>query len=141
MNTTDKTAITKPGNPTGKNSPARAGRFLSVVRTGDERALHLSPILRQIKDDGPALLDGELLPNKDGARKREAANSAPESKAPQAQPVPAPLPVPPPPHSLLILGFCALLTLGLGCTLYFTWQQQARLETMESLLLNLASQH
>ena len=56
---------TAPDGRRGLGVESKLSDVLSVVRGKDERSLHLSPILQQIKDDGPALIDGEVL--KEGA--------------------------------------------------------------------------
>lgn len=110
--------------------------MLSVVHGKDERSLHLSPILQQIKDDGPALIDGELVKEGGAAPRlaprltKSAANA--DTKAPAAptalQPLLADKQV------KVLLGFCAALALGLCASLYFAWQQQQRLANVEYML-------
>ncbi len=112
--------------------PVRSGsRLLSVVHGKDERALHLSPILQQIKDDGPALIDGEVLKDATAAPKLEKPAGA---KAAPAAAVPAPQPLLADRYVKLLIGFCAALAVGLGASLYFSWQQQQRLTNVEYLL-------
>ena len=121
---------------TGQNlKPAHAaqkgGRLLSVVHGKDERSLHLSPILQQIKDDGPALIDGELV--KEAAAVPRTAKHASETKGPVA-PAPAAPPRMADRQVKMLLGFCAALALGLSASLYFAWQQQQRLANVEYML-------
>lgn len=110
---------------------ARGGRMMSVVHGKDERSLHLSPILQQIKDDGPALIDGEVV-KEAGAAPRLAKPAVSADAKPQAAPVPQPLLAGR--QVNILLGFCAALALGLGASLYFSWQQQQRLANVEYML-------
>lgn len=142
MSAIEKSEPAKSGqNPPPARTPARSGeRVLSVVRNKDERSLHLSPILRQIKDDGPAVIDGEVV--KDAAANPKLAKPAtsPDPKAAPAAPAPVIQPLLAEKQIKVLLGFCAALTLGLCCNLYFSWQQQARLETVEALLFTLVAE-
>lgn len=121
---------------TGQNlKPAHAAqkgsRLLSVVHGKDERSLHLSPILQQIKDDGPALIDGELV--KEAAAVPRTVKNSPETKSAVA-PLPAAQPLMADRQVRVLLGFCAALALGLSASLYFAWQQQQRLANVEYML-------
>ncbi|MGV3590951.1 MAG: hypothetical protein ACO1PZ_04625 [Gammaproteobacteria bacterium] len=121
---------------TGQNlKPAHAaqkgGRLLSVVHGKDERSLHLSPILQQIKDDGPALIDGEVV--KEAAAVSRIAKNVAETKPPAAA-VPAAQPLMADRQVKILLGFCAALALGLSASLYFSWQQQQRIANVEYML-------
>ncbi|HEY0962227.1 MAG TPA: hypothetical protein VGE69_07705 [Pseudomonadales bacterium] len=116
--------------------PARApqpkgNRLLSVVHGKDERSLHLSPILQQIKDDGPALIDGEVL--KEASAAPRIAKTASEAKG-NAAPAPTAQPLFADKQVKILLGFCAALALGLCASLYFSWQQQQRLANVEYML-------
>jgi hypothetical protein len=130
----------QPGNQPGHNpkslarQPARAShRLLSVVHGKDERSLHLSPILQQIKDDGPALIDGEVLKEAAAAARLAKPAGAPEAKTATAT-VAATQPLLGDKHVKILIGFCAALTLGLCASLYLAWQQQQRLEDVEYML-------
>lgn len=132
MTPSDKTAT-----PHQNLNPARpqakiGGRMLSVVHGKDERSLHLSPILQQIKDDGPALIDGEVLKDNAAAPRLAKPGGAPDAKA-----APAATAVPPmlaERHLKVLIGLCAALTIGLAASLWFSWQQQQRLANVEYLL-------
>ncbi len=105
----------------------------SVVHGKDERPLHLSPILQQIKDDGPALIDGELVKEAGAAPRlaKSAANA--DTKTPMAA-VTMPQPLLAGKQVKVLIGFCAALALGLCASLYFAWQQQQRLANVEYML-------
>ena len=107
--------------------------MLSVVHGKDERSLHLSPILQQIKDDGPALIDGEVVKDTGLAPKPGKAASANDAKAPPLATA-APQPLLANKHVKILIGFCAALSLGLCASLYFSWQQQQRLANVEYML-------
>jgi hypothetical protein len=120
-------------NPKPARTQPKGSRVLSLVHGKDERSLHLSPILQQIKDDGPALIDGELVKEAGAAPRlpKTAANTdakAVSAPAPIAQSFMADKQV------KVLLGFCAALTLGLSASLYFAWQQQVRLANVEYML-------
>jgi hypothetical protein len=137
MNTIEKAGINKgkPGQtPKAPLAPARASRVLSVVRGNEERSLHLSPILQKIKDDGPALIDGEVLKEAAATLKLTKPAAATDAKATVAAPVFVAQPLLADKHVKVLLGFCAALTLGLCCSLYVAWQQQQRLANVEYLL-------
>ncbi|MDY6981844.1 MAG: hypothetical protein SV422_02030 [Pseudomonadota bacterium] len=130
--------ISEQNTATGQNvkaprQPTRGGRMLSVVHGKDERSLHLSPILQQIKDDGPALIDGEVVKEAGAAPRlaKSAANA--DTKAPAA-PMPSMQPLLADKQVKVLLGFCAALALGLCASLYFAWQQQQRLANVEYML-------
>ena len=138
MNSIEKpdTAKSTPNTRPAVRQPVRSGtnRLLSVVHGKDERGLHLSPILQQIKDDGPALIDGEVV--KEGAaalRLTKPAGSADAKAAPPLAPS-ASQPLLADKHVKMLLGFCAALTFGLCASLYFSWQQQQRLANVEYML-------
>jgi hypothetical protein len=133
MSTSEKNAT--PGqNLKPARQPAKtSGRMLSVVHGKDERSLHLSPILQQIKDDGPALIDGELVKEAGAAPKlAKPAGSAETKAAPAAAASMQPLLADK--HVKFLIGFCAALALGLSASLWFSWQQQQRLANVEYLL-------
>ena len=140
MTPTDKpdtaTYASRPG-PNAKpavRQPARAAnRLLSVIHGKDERSLHLSPILQQIKDDGPAVIDGEVLKEGAGSARIAKPAGAVEAKATPA-PAIAVQPLLADRHAKLLMGFCAALAVGLCASLYFAWQQQQRLANVEYML-------
>lgn len=116
-----------------QRAPKNGGRMLSLVHGNNERSLHLSPILQQIKDDGPALIDGEVV--KDAAAAPKLAKPAANTET-KVTPVP---PVATQPSLAnwqvkTLIGFCAALALGLSAILWFTWQQQQRLANVEYML-------
>lgn len=143
MNSIDKPeTAAKPGKQPVQNTkpavrpPARSGsnRLLSVVHGKDERGLHLSPILQQIKDDGPALIDGEVLKEGAAALRLAKPAGAADAKAAPAAALAAPQPLLADKYVKVLIGFCAALMLGLCASLYFSWQQQQRLANVEYLL-------
>lgn len=113
-------------------TPQKGARHLSVVHGKDERSLHLSPILQQIKDDGPALIDGELV--KEGGRQHLAKPAQQAEARMAAAPMPAAQPLLGDKQVKVLIGFCAALAIGLCASLYFAWQQQQRLENVEYML-------
>lgn len=110
---------------------AKGSRMMSVVHGKDERSLHLSPILQQIKDDGPALIDGEVV-KEAGAAPKPARSAVPTDTKTLTPPVASPLLADR--HVKMLVGFCAALTLGLCASLYFSWHQQQRLANVEYML-------
>ena len=115
--------------PISPRQQPRGGRMLSVVHGKNERSLHLSPILQQIKDDGPALIDGEVV--------KVAASTPRLANPPSANDAKAALPTQPllaDRQVKVLLGFCAALALGLCASLTFSWQQQQRLANVEYML-------
>jgi hypothetical protein len=120
-------------NPKPARPQTKGARVLSVVHGKDDRSLHLSPILQQIKDDGPALIDGELL--KDGGAIARIPKAAANTDAKTGSVAPTVAhPFMTDKQVKVLLGFCAALTLGLSATLYFAWQQQVRLTNVEYML-------
>jgi hypothetical protein len=135
MNPSEHKQATKTGQalkPT-RQQP-KSGRGLSLVHGKDERSLHLSPILQQIKDDGPALIDGEVVKEGGVTPKLAKPNGANEAKATSAVAAAAPQALLADKQVKILLGFCAVLALGLCASLYFSWQQQQRLANVEYLL-------
>jgi hypothetical protein len=128
MNAADKSKV--PAAQASKvQTPARGNRMLSVVRGKDDRSLHLSPILQQIKDDGPAVIDGEAVVEKEAPKLAKPAAAA---QVPVASV--APQPAAADKQIKILIGLCCTLAIGLGCSLYLSWQQQQRLDTVEYLL-------
>jgi hypothetical protein len=108
------------------------------VNGKEQRSLHLSPILQQIKDDGPAVIDGEVVP--------EAATAARLAKPAATETKPATALLPPLMNTLfgdrqtkILFGFCVLLSIGLACSLWISWRRQQHLETVEYLLETLVA--
>jgi hypothetical protein len=125
--------------PTGRDALRSGSRLLSVVRGKEERSLHLSPILQQIKDDGPAVIDGEVVPEVAAAGKLAKPVAADAKVASAAIQAPVLQMLLGDRNTRILLGFCALLTLGLGCSLWISYQQQQQLETVEYLLETLVA--
>jgi hypothetical protein len=137
MNSSDKPEAANAGQnpkPAGRQLRSGGNRLLSVVHGKDERSLHLSPILQQIKDDGPALIDGEVVKEGAAAPKLAKSAGATDTKASAAAATPAALPLLSAKYVKVLIGFCAALALGLCASLYFSWQQQQRLENVEYML-------
>lgn len=129
----ETTASSPAHNTRPARTPHKGARHLSVVHGKDERSLHLSPILQQIKDDGPALIDGELV--REGAAQRLAKPAQPADTKTAAAPAPsAQQPLLGNKQVKVLIGFCAALAIGLCASLYFAWQQQKRLDNMEYML-------
>ena len=133
MNPSDKTINPNQNLKPVRQPPKTGGRMLSVVHGKDERSLHLSPILQQIKDDGPALIDGEVVKESGVAPKLAKPAGAFEVKAAPAA-VAAVQPLLADRHVKVLIGFCAALAIGLSASLWFSWQQQQRLANVEYLL-------
>ena len=134
MNPSETREVPKTGqNLKPAGAQPKGGRMLSLVHGKDERSLHLSPILQQIKDDGPALIDGEVV--KEAGLAPKLAKPAGQNAAQAAAAVTL---APQPPfagsHVKMLLGFCAALAIGLCASLYFSWQQQQRLANVEYML-------
>jgi hypothetical protein len=137
MNSIDKPDTSKSVQTKSAARPpvrSASNRLLSVVHGKDERGLHLSPILQQIKDDGPALIDGEVV--KEGAAMAKLAKpaGAADAKAAPAAIAAAPQPLLADKYVKVLIGFCAALTVGLCASLYFSWQQQQQLNNVEYML-------
>lgn len=128
------TETAKPGqNLKPVRKPASSGgRLLSVVHGKDERSLHLSPILQQIKDDGPALIEGVAVKEGVAPKLAKPAGTADAKAAPAA--AAAPQQTFNDRYAKALLGLCTALAIGLCASLYFSWQQQQRLAHVEYLL-------
>jgi hypothetical protein len=144
--TASAVATSGSAGPGTVRSPRGAVRPLALVSNRpDERHLHLSASLRAIRDDGPAAAPmGEVLPQAQVATKvrktlvqgKQVAlvgQGSAGATAASGRRLAAWLQLHPLRQHLPVL--CVLLVLG--GTGYYLWQQQQRIEVLESRLLML----
>jgi len=115
----------QPTGQTTQRNGSTGGKHLSVI-AGTDRNLHLSPILRQIRDEGPALPQGATRPSPRAIPVLEPLPSLPAPAVAQAAG---------PPRALVFMASgVLLLTLLLAGSTWLLYRQEQRLQVLEEIL-------